>query len=77
MNLRVAVIGLGRMGKLHARVLNEMEKIKLVCVVDTDRSSEPAYLEGSNSKEFHVRVGNTTRIRDSEEAVNYTQINWE
>ena len=36
MSLRVAVIGAGKMGKLHARVLSEMDRTRLVCVVDTN-----------------------------------------
>ena len=34
MSFRVAVVGCGRMGKLHARVLNEMPSAELACVVD-------------------------------------------
>ncbi len=36
MSFRVAVVGAGRMGKLHARVLSEMDSAELVCVVDTN-----------------------------------------
>jgi len=35
MSFRVAVVGCGRMGKLHARVLSEMDAAELACVVDT------------------------------------------
>jgi uncharacterized protein YaaQ len=48
-----------------------------VCVVDVDRSLEPAYLRGRRGAEFHVRVGNTTRLLDAEETVDYVQMNWE
>ena len=34
MSFRVAVVGAGRMGKLHARVLSEMQGAELACVVD-------------------------------------------
>ena len=34
MSFRVAVVGAGRMGKLHARVLSEMDGAELACVVD-------------------------------------------
>jgi len=34
MSFRVAVVGVGRMGKLHARILGGMEGAELVCVVD-------------------------------------------
>jgi len=50
---------------------------KKVCVVDTDKASEPAFQNGPRGKEFHVRMGNTTRILDSEETVSYIQRNWE
>jgi len=36
MTPRIAVVGLGRMGKLHCRVLSEMPDVHLACVVDTD-----------------------------------------
>ena len=36
MSFRVAVVGTGRMGKLHARVLSEMPQAELVCVVDAN-----------------------------------------
>ena len=36
MSIRVGVIGLGRMGTLHCRVISEMPEAELACVVDTD-----------------------------------------
>jgi len=39
MSFRVAVVGAGRMGRLHARVLSEMREAQLVCVVDTNESA--------------------------------------
>jgi len=36
MTPRIAVVGAGRMGKLHARVLSEMPDVELACVVDTN-----------------------------------------
>lgn len=38
MSFRVAVVGAGRMGKLHARVLSEMNDAELVCVVDSSEA---------------------------------------
>ena len=38
MSFRVAVVGAGRMGRLHARVLSEMDDAELVCVVDTNEA---------------------------------------
>lgn len=42
MSCRVAVIGAGRMGKLHARVLNDMTDVELVCVVDINQATAKA-----------------------------------
>ncbi|MFP4053795.1 MAG: Gfo/Idh/MocA family oxidoreductase [Phycisphaerae bacterium] len=42
MSFRVAVVGVGRMGKLHARVLTEMESADLVCVVDSNEAAAQA-----------------------------------
>jgi len=38
MSLKLAVVGCGRMGKLHARVLSEKPTAELVCVVDQDHT---------------------------------------
>jgi hypothetical protein len=50
---------------------------RTVCVVDVDKASEPAFMRGPRGKEFFVRLGNTTRTLDTEEAVRYIQTNWE
>lgn len=50
---------------------------KQICVVETDKAAEPAFLKGPHGKEFHVRMGNTTRMLDAEETHNYIQMNWE
>ncbi len=42
MSFRVAVVGAGRMGRLHARVLSEMDQAELVCVVDADPAAARA-----------------------------------
>ncbi|MFW6065703.1 MAG: Gfo/Idh/MocA family oxidoreductase [Planctomycetota bacterium] len=39
MSFRVAVVGAGRMGKLHARVLSEMPEAELACVVDKNAAT--------------------------------------
>ena len=49
---------------------------KQVCVVEVERGSEPAFLTGLRGKEFHIRMGNTTRILDSEETMDYILTNW-
>jgi predicted dehydrogenase len=42
MSFRVAVVGCGRMGKLHARVLSEMKDAQLACVVDVNPAAAAA-----------------------------------
>ena len=42
MSFRVAVVGCGRMGKLHARVLSEMDSAELTCVVDAKPAAAEA-----------------------------------
>jgi predicted HTH transcriptional regulator len=69
-----------RIGPEYARFIKtRFESIsgKTVCVIDTDRSPEPAFLKGRRGQEFHVRLGNTTRLLDAEETVDYVQTNWE
>ncbi len=38
MALRVAVIGVGHLGKHHARILADLPGVELVAVVDTNRA---------------------------------------
>lgn len=42
MPCNVAVVGTGRMGKLHARVLSEMQAANLACVVDVSAAAATA-----------------------------------
>ena len=48
MSFRVAVVGVGRMGKLHARVLSEMPEAQLICVVDTNLAAAAAVAKQRN-----------------------------
>ena len=59
MNFRVAVVGAGHMGKLHARVVNEMDDTELACVVDID----PGAAQGV------ARLRNCRALADVAEAV--------
>ena len=34
--LRTAVIGAGKMGRLHSRIYSQMEQVELVGIVDSD-----------------------------------------
>lgn len=45
-------------------------------IVDVQRSPEPVYQNVNNKKTFYVRVGNTTRELDSEQTVNFINMNW-
>jgi predicted dehydrogenase len=42
MSFKVAVVGVGRMGKHHARTLHQMESAELVCVVDANEAAAKA-----------------------------------
>jgi len=48
-----------------------------VCVADVDRAPRPAFVQGPDSKQFYVRLGNTTRSLDTEDTHNYIQTNWD
>ena len=52
MSFRVAVVGVGRMGKLHARVLSQMERAELVCVVDTNAATARAVAKQRSCEAF-------------------------
>ena len=62
MSFRVAVVGVGRMGKLHARVLNEMEQAELACVVDINESAARA-----TARRYDVQA--MTSVADAVDAV--------
>ncbi len=49
---------------------------KEVCIVDVERSSEPAFMKTNGRKQFFVRVGNTSRPLDHEEMLRYIETNW-
>jgi predicted dehydrogenase len=48
--LRIALVGAGAMGSLHARVVTQSRDADLVCVVDPDRDSGEALAEHWRSK---------------------------
>ena len=50
--LRVALIGAGAMGSLHARVVAQSQDAELVCVIDPDRASGEALAERWRSTWF-------------------------
>jgi len=47
-----------------------------ICIIDVQRSPEPVYQNYKNKKVFYARVGNTTRELDSEQTVNFINMNW-
>lgn len=49
---------------------------KEVCLVHVKHSLIPAYFKGEKEKEFFIRVGTTTRLLNTEEAVKYISQNW-
>jgi hypothetical protein len=58
-----------RLVKTHIEELDGQQ----VCVVDVDKSAEPAFMSGSKGKEFYVRIGNTTRALDPEQTLGYIE----
>ena len=48
---------------------------KAICIVDTSKSTEPAFMSGPRGSEFYVRVGNTTRALDPEQTLAYLEHN--
>ena len=49
---------------------------KVVCVIDVERSPGPVYMKFGKGKEFFVRIGNTSRSLDTEDAHRYIGVNW-
>lgn len=46
-----------------------------ICAVDVERSTEPVFLSDTKGRQFFVRMGNTTRSLNPEEAHRYIQLN--
>jgi len=61
-------------GLIKTRI--ESVEDKRVCIIDVDRSLIPAYLSWEKTKEFYIRMNNTSRSLDPEETVNYINQNW-
>jgi hypothetical protein len=47
-----------------------------VCVVDVYQAPQPAYLKSEKGSELYIRLGPTSRLLDTEEAVKYVNMNW-
>jgi len=54
MTLKVAVIGVGNMGRNHARVYWEMPQVKLVGIADSNKSTVDAVADRYNTK--HIQI---------------------
>jgi hypothetical protein len=57
-------------------IIFESVNEKLICKVIVSPAPIPAYLRGDRGSEFWIRFGPTSRMLDSEETVNYININW-
>lgn len=49
----------------------------LLCVVEVNPASGPAYLLSARGKEFYVRAGNTSRALDTQDAISYINMHWQ
>lgn len=78
LNLLVTLVAENIGAEFSGLVKTRLETVngKKVCIVDVDRSMIPAYLTTDGKKEFFVRLSNTTRPLDTEEAVKYISQNW-
>src|SRR5258707_12761041 len=50
MSLRIAVIGVGHLGKHHARILSALPGVELVAVVDTNRARAEAIAAATSTR---------------------------
>ncbi len=53
MSLRVAVVGVGHLGRHHARILAELPDVELVAVVDTNRARADEIAAGVGAKALY------------------------
>ncbi|MFP4105017.1 MAG: Gfo/Idh/MocA family oxidoreductase [Phycisphaerae bacterium] len=62
MSFRVAVVGCGKMGKLHARVLSEMPDAELVGVVDSNEATARAVARQRDCRAFTTVSGIVDKV---------------
>lgn len=48
----------------------------IVCIIHVRKAFKPVFLKTRNTKEFHVRIENSTKVLDSEEVHNYIKYHW-
>ena len=63
MSFKVAVIGVGRMGRHHARTIHAMDNAELVCVVDANEANANAVAKQRDCKAF-TRAEDAVAIAD-------------
>lgn len=73
---QVLTNALGAEFSQYQHVSFEESEGETVCIVRVDPSPEPVYLMHKGSKEFYVRVGNTTRSLDMQAAHDYISMHW-
>ncbi len=73
-NIIINYIGKDFFMYLTSRILkiDEMD----ICVIDIERSGQPAYVKHGDENEFFIRTSATTRKMNVKEAVNYISLNW-
>ncbi len=67
-------LGLEHISYVHPRF--EVIDGKTICMVATDKSPEPVFLDSGGQSEFWVRTGNSTRKLDIKAAIHYIGIHW-
>ncbi len=60
----------------YQHVSFEQSEDKTLCIVRVEPSPKPVYLMDRDTKEFYVRVGNTTRPLDMQAAFDYISMHW-
>ncbi len=61
----------------HVQVSFEQREGRTVCWCNVRPSPQPVYVKDGGQKQFFVRVGNTTRPFDAQEAHDYIGMHWE
>ena len=54
--LRVGVIGVGYLGRFHARIYNDMPGVELVGVVDTDRETADSVAREYDTRALYEEI---------------------
>lgn len=61
----------------YIKINFENLKNKKVCLIKIDPSPNPVFVCDKTNKDFFVRVGNLTKLLNSEETFKYIQIHWQ